>query len=80
MEVGKIDRWIEKLLDCKHLTEQEVVELCEKVWFEITACLQRKSRSLLNGRLVKYCFTRQTYKTLTALSRCAETYMASFTI
>ncbi len=29
--VSTIDGWIEKLMSCKHLTEQEVTELCEKV-------------------------------------------------
>ena len=29
--VSTIDGWIEKLMTCKHLTEQEVTELCEKV-------------------------------------------------
>jgi hypothetical protein len=29
--VATIDGWIEKLMNCKHLTEQEVADLCEKV-------------------------------------------------
>jgi hypothetical protein len=29
--VGEIDEWIEKLYNCKPLSEQEIKRLCEKV-------------------------------------------------
>ncbi len=31
MDHAKVDGWVEKLMACKHLTEQEVGELCDKV-------------------------------------------------
>lgn len=30
-DVGKIDKWIERLMRCEYLTEAEVQELCVKV-------------------------------------------------
>lgn len=33
MDHGTLDAYIEKLMQCKHLTEAEVQELCNKVCF-----------------------------------------------
>lgn len=33
IEVTEIDKYIERLKECKPLTEQEVKELCDKVLF-----------------------------------------------
>jgi serine/threonine-protein phosphatase 2A catalytic subunit len=29
-DVARMDGWISKLMECKHLTEPEVIELCSK--------------------------------------------------
>lgn len=34
IEVTEIDKYIERLKECKPLTEQEVKELCDKVLFK----------------------------------------------
>jgi hypothetical protein len=35
-DVGKIDKWIERLMRCEYLTEAEVQELCVKVRSQTT--------------------------------------------
>ena len=49
--VATVDGWIEKLWECKPLTEGEVRQLCEKVGDSLGACREAPSVAKLNGVL-----------------------------
>ena len=83
-DYGDVDRWIAQLMECKPLSEAEVIQLCARVRISPIKLSQHSAFSssvlILLVRFARFSRRKKTSSLCAAPSQSAETFTGSFMI